>query len=77
MEYEQLAGWLSQPWQWPAAAGSIALLVAIGAGWAERRRHKRTDPDAVGCMPWMLVYIGAFLIACVLLGLALRMWFAS
>ena len=68
--------WL-QGWQAPALAGAIALAFAIFAGWAERRRLRRKHADAVGCMPWTLLYIVTFLIAIVLLGHALRAWFAA
>lgn len=45
-------------------AGAFAV-VAVYAGWRERRRNRRTDMDAVGLMPWTTIQILA------LIGLAL------
>ncbi|MFN3552271.1 MAG: hypothetical protein ACK4UL_04110 [Novosphingobium meiothermophilum] len=55
----------------------MALALAILAGWADRRRLRRTNLDAVGFMPWTVIYLVSFLAACVLIGLAAREWFAA
>lgn len=60
-----------------AIAGTVSLALAA-IGWAaDRRRMHRTDPDAVGFMPWTAVFLMALLFACVLLGLAARQWLAG
>ncbi|WP_231468899.1 hypothetical protein [Novosphingobium sp. CECT 9465] len=69
--------WFVHEWEFHAAIGAIALIVALAASWAERRRLRRTNLDAVGFMPWTTVYLIAFLAAIVLLGLAMREWFAG
>lgn len=69
--------WFAHIWELHAAVAAIALTVALTAVWAERRRLRRTNLDAVGFMPWTTIYLIAFLIAIVLLGLAAREWFAT
>ena len=55
---------------WELAAGAITL--AIVAGYADRRRARRTDPDRVGFMPWTLITVMAVLAALVLTAFALK-----
>jgi hypothetical protein len=59
------------------AAGGIAVALALFAWAGDRRRMRRSDPDAVGFMPWTGVFFWATLVACVLLGFGLRGWLAS
>jgi hypothetical protein len=54
--------------------GGVAILLAMIAWWADRRRLRRSDPDAVGFMPWTIYFL-AMMIGCVALGLAARDWF--
>lgn len=63
-------------WQFHLAAGAVALAVALASVWAERRRLRRTNLDAVGFMPWTVIYLVTFLTAVVFLGLSAREWFA-
>ena len=56
------------------SAASVALLLAVIAWLGDRRRMRRSDPDAVGFMPWTGVFFWALLAACVLLGLAAKDW---
>lgn len=57
--------------------GLLALAVAVIAWLGDRRRMRRSDPDAVGFMPWRDVAFWAFLAAALLLGLAARDWFGA
>ncbi len=55
----------------------MALTVALTSVWAERRRLRRVNLDAVGFMPWTVLYLVAFLVAVVFLGLGVREWLAA
>jgi len=57
-----------------AIAGGLALLVALAAWLGDRRRMRRSDPDAVGFMPWTSVFFWAVLVALLVLGLAVQQW---
>lgn len=67
------ADWL----EWFALPGALALCLAVYAAWADRRRLRRTDPDAVGLVPWTGVAFWASLGAVVLLGLAGKAWWGG
>lgn len=54
--------------------GCGAAIVAALAMLAEHRRFRRRNPDAIGCVPWLAVFLVALLTACVSLGLAARAW---
>lgn len=69
--------WFARIWEFHAVTGAVALALALVAVWAERRRFRRKNLDAVGFMPWTVIYLIAFLTAVVLLGLAAREWFAT
>jgi len=62
---------------WIACA--ISAIIAVSAGYAERRRGKRKNIEAVGFMPWitimLLAGIGAFVF--LLYALALGQGIAS
>lgn len=60
------------PWQGIAMVGAVLLVFAVIALLADRRRHRRRDLDRVGCMPWTMIYVLSFFVACILLGSALR-----
>lgn len=63
----------------PGIAGLIgvaAAALALLARWADARRIRRKNPDAVGFMPWTAIYFIALLVACVEIGMAARTWFA-
>jgi hypothetical protein len=55
---------------WSGCAAAVAL--AGVANWAERRRVNRSDPDAVGFVPWPLVLILSILAAATLCAAALK-----
>lgn len=40
-----------------AIASAIAAVIAIGAGFADRRRSKRSDINRVGFMPWTTIMV--------------------
>lgn len=50
----------------------ISLVVAVIAGFGERRRKRRQDMDRIGLMPWPLVQVLAMLAALILVSLALH-----
>lgn len=53
-------------------ASAIALIVAGVAILADRRRNRRSDPDAVGFMPWPLILVLALMVAAVAAAIALK-----
>ncbi|MEO6717944.1 MAG: hypothetical protein ABIM50_11950 [Novosphingobium sp.] len=60
-----------------ATSGAVAVAIAVVAGLGDRRRMRRSDPDAVGFMPWRDVAFWSSMIAAVLLGLAAKAWVAG
>jgi hypothetical protein len=56
---------------WGGAA--IAVVVAIGSGFGERRRLRRRNMDEVGFVPWTLVQVLAMLFAVILASVALNL----
>ena len=57
--------------------GAAALACAVIAWLGDRRRMRRSDPDAVGFMPWTSVFFWAMFAAVLLLGLGAREWVAG
>ncbi|MFM9852578.1 MAG: hypothetical protein ACKVOJ_07230 [Sphingomonadaceae bacterium] len=49
-----------------------ALGIAGTATLADRRRARRSDPDAVGFMPWPLILILSMILALMCAAIALR-----
>lgn len=56
-------------------AGLAAVAIAAIAWFGDRRRMRRSDPDAVGFMPWTSVFFWACLAALLLLAWAGGLWF--
>ncbi len=56
---------------WAGCATAVAL--AGVAGFADRKRNRRTDPDAVGFMPWPLIMILSLIGAATLAAFALKL----
>lgn len=54
--------WLDADWLPWAEIAVGAITVAIVAWWGERRRMRRSDPDAVGFMPWGTVFVLALFV---------------
>lgn len=48
-------------------AAAAAIVLALFAWRADRRRLRRSDPDAVGFMPWTTLYFWAAFVAFLLL----------
>lgn len=59
------------------AMGLLLAGAALIAWFGDYRRMRRRNLDAVGFMPWTTIFLLSLLGACVLLGLASRMWFAA
>jgi len=58
-------------------AGGALLLVAAWAIFAERRRTRRANIDAVGWVPWTNVFFLSFFAGVILLSLAVKGWSAG
>lgn len=54
--------WLDAEWLPWAEVAAAAVAVAAIAWWAERRRMRRSEPDAVGFMPWGTVFVLALFV---------------
>lgn len=60
-----------------ATSVSLALVgaaLAVVAWWGDRRRMRRSDPDAVGWVPWRAVSLWATVLAVAFAGLAVHAW---
>ena len=64
-------------WQPMAIYGLVAGSLAILSWFGDRRRMRRSNPDAVGFMPWTAIFFFSTIVACVTLGLAARDWFTA
>ena len=58
----------AQQWCWGAAA--LALVLAVVASLADRRRNRRSSLDAVGWVPWRGIQVAALFAAMALVVLA-------
>ncbi|MEO6153659.1 MAG: hypothetical protein ABIT09_11280 [Croceibacterium sp.] len=59
---------------WIGVIGGGLLAISLLAGLGERRRRRRTQIDAVGCMPWATLSVLAFMTGLVLLAMAASGW---
>lgn len=70
-----IADWLDQDRvRWLLLPGLASIGLAAWSWWRDRRRLRRSDPDAVGFMPWTTVFFWALFAGCLLLGLAAKAW---
>lgn len=54
-------------------SGAVAAALVAGlAGWRERRRKRRVDPDAVGVIAWPTVQLLALIVTVVCVSMALK-----
>jgi hypothetical protein len=51
-----------------------AIAVAVGAWVADRRRMRRSDPDAVGWVPWRGVAFWATMVGVLAFIVVVRVW---
>jgi hypothetical protein len=58
-------------------AGAGFMILAVVATFAEWRRSRRRNIDRVGWVPWTAVFLASFLLANVLLLLAVKGWLAG
>ncbi len=75
--WRAMEDWFARLWEFHATLGGFALALALTAVWAERRRLRRSNLDAVGFMPWTVIFLTSFLAAVILLGLAAREWLSA
>jgi len=54
--------------------GVASLLFVAAAGWAERRRLRRRNLEAVGIVPWSLLSIIAAFVGLFALAMAVKGW---
>ena len=66
----QDADWMGQAQVLMWAGAGTALGVAVLAGWRERMRKQRTDPDAVGLVSWPTVQMLALIATAICAALA-------
>jgi hypothetical protein len=65
------------PDQWALYVGITSLTISIIAWFGDRRRMRRSNPDAVGFMPWRDLAFCASILSLATLGIAAREWLAS
>jgi hypothetical protein len=53
-------------------AAGTAVLLALAAAYADRRRRLRTDPDRVGLVDWRTVQMAALLATILLVSIGLH-----
>ncbi len=72
-----LGDWFDQDWAEFLLPGLAALALAVWAWLADRQRMRRSDPDAVGLMPWTTISFWSIFATVLLLGVALRLAIAG
>ncbi len=70
-----IADWLDHDWvRYFLLPGLAALVLAVGAGLADRRQMRRSNPDAIALVPWRGLSFWASFAALLLLGGAFHGW---
>jgi len=79
MDWQATFGdWLDTDWiVWFLVPAIGAIALALLAWRADRRRMRRSDPDAVGWIAWRDVAFWSTGAAVLLLGAAIRGWLAA
>ena len=72
-----LADWLDKGWVRDALPALGLALLAVLAWWGDRRRINRSNPDAVGWVPWRDIAFWASVLAIVALVVAVQHWVRS
>ncbi len=73
-----LADWIDQDWVgYLLVPGLLAAIVAVFAWRGDRSRMTRSNPDAVGIVPWRDLAFWSAFAAVLLLGAAGRAWLKS
>lgn len=66
---------MDEDWFWTLLVPGLgAMVLALTAWHADRRRMGRADPDAVGWLPWRDLAFWSTFAAVLLLGAAARAW---
>ncbi len=70
-----IADWLDTDWiTWQLLPAIGAAALALISWQLDRRRMRRSDPDAVGWLPWRDLAFWATFAAVLLFGAAARAW---
>ncbi len=72
-----IANWLDEDWVRYLLMGLGAALLSGLAGWQERRRKHRSDPDKVPWLPWRDLAFWSSFAALLLLVVAFSGWLKS
>lgn len=67
-----IADWLDREWVRAALPAAGCLALALIAWFGDRRRMRRSDPDAVGWVPWRGIGFWASFAALLLTAFALQ-----
>ena len=72
-----LSDWLDKEWVRAALPAAGLMLLAILAWRGDRRRMARSNPDAVGWMPWRDLAFWASVLALLAAVWAVQLWLAE
>lgn len=72
-----LTQWLGEDWVRYLLTGLGAAALSVLGWYQERRRKRRSDPDAVPWLPWRDISFWSSFAALMLLGTAFAAWLRS